>query len=59
MYPTLEKKLNDEIKLAHHLADVGGKTAFSFFRSSLDIEAKGDESPVTIADRTEIGRAHV
>lgn len=36
---------------AHIVADAS-KTAMSFFRQLLEVEVKGDESPVTIADKT-------
>lgn len=37
--------------LANHLADEAGKIVKKYYRTSFDVESKGDESPVTIADR--------
>jgi len=37
--------------LAVRLADTAGPVAMKYFRGFLDIESKGDSSPVTIADR--------
>ena len=37
--------------LANHLADEAGKIARKYYRTPFDIEAKEDETPVTIADR--------
>ena len=38
-------------KVASALADVSGAILRKYFRASFDVEIKGDESPVTIADR--------
>lgn len=40
------------IDLAHKLADTGAPIARQYFRQPLNIIAKSDDSPVTIADRT-------
>ena len=45
---------NDLVSLAEvasALADVSGSILRKYFRASFDVEIKGDESPVTIADR--------
>jgi len=39
------------LNFANKLADVAGKTSMLYFRTSLDIDNKNDESPVTIADK--------
>lgn len=39
------------IDLAHQLADASGAVIREYFRSPFDIEHKGDDSPVTVADR--------
>ena len=43
--------MQDFIGLAHHLADEARKIIRPYFRTDVDIDHKGDESPVTIADR--------
>ena len=46
---------NDLVSLAEvasALADVSGAILRKYFRASLDVDIKGDESPVTIADRS-------
>ena len=43
--------MQDFIKLANNLADEAGKIIKPYFRTSIDIETKNDESPVTIADK--------
>ena len=40
-----------ERELAEKLADCARSSVLSYFRKPLDIDTKGDESPVTIADR--------
>jgi inositol-phosphate phosphatase/L-galactose 1-phosphate phosphatase/histidinol-phosphatase len=40
------------IDLAHRLADIARPIARRYFRTSLDIDSKADDSPVTIADRS-------
>ena len=37
--------------LAHKLADAAGVESRKYFRQAIDVIAKGDDSPVTIADR--------
>jgi histidinol phosphatase-like enzyme (inositol monophosphatase family) len=39
------------LTLAERLADAAGEIARKYFRQVIEIERKGDESPVTIADR--------
>jgi len=43
--------MQDLIAFATHLADEAGAIIRPYFRQSMDIETKGDESPVTMADR--------
>lgn len=43
--------LTDDIALAHRLADVAGAAIRPYFRGDIGLEAKGDASPVTLADR--------
>ena len=43
--------LENEIALAHRLADAAGAAIRPFFRGDFQSEAKGDASPVTEADR--------
>ena len=43
--------MQDFIDLANTLADEAGGIIRPYFRSKFDIETKGDESPVTIADK--------
>lgn len=43
--------LSAEIALAHRLADAARAEITPLFRTSLDTQAKGDATPVTIADR--------
>lgn len=40
-----------EIALAHRLADAAGAAILPWFRNGVDSEAKGDATPVTLADR--------
>lgn len=43
---------SDELlQTANKLADQAAKTSASYFRAGIDIDLKGDESPVTIADK--------
>jgi inositol-phosphate phosphatase / L-galactose 1-phosphate phosphatase / histidinol-phosphatase len=44
--------MQDLIAFANHLADEAGAVLRPFFRQSLTIDTKGDESPVTQADRS-------
>ncbi|GLC34125.1 hypothetical protein PLESTF_000166800 [Pleodorina starrii] len=39
------------VDLAHQLADAAAQVTRKYFRTSFDVESKGDTSPVTIADR--------
>lgn len=39
------------IALLHRLADRSGEIALQHFRTSVAVDAKGDDSPVTVADR--------
>ncbi|MFA9201353.1 MAG: inositol monophosphatase family protein [Cypionkella sp.] len=43
--------LSDDIALAHRLADAAGAAIRPYFRGEIGLEAKGDASPVTLADR--------
>jgi inositol-phosphate phosphatase/L-galactose 1-phosphate phosphatase/histidinol-phosphatase len=42
---------DDDIALAHDLADAAGAAIRPYFRAPFDIESKADASPVTAADR--------
>ena len=44
--------LDDCAAFAEELAERAGQRALDFFRQTVDIEVKADQSPVTIADRT-------
>ena len=44
--------MQEFIKLAHHLADEAGEIIKQYYRTPFDVQHKGDESPVTIADKT-------
>jgi histidinol phosphatase-like enzyme (inositol monophosphatase family) len=44
-------RLEDDIALAHALADASGRTIRPYFRKAFDQETKGDASPVTQADQ--------
>ncbi|GMH39504.1 hypothetical protein BSKO_07402 [Bryopsis sp. KO-2023] len=41
----------DHLRVAHKMADAAGRVVSSYFRTPVAIDTKGDESPVTIADR--------
>jgi histidinol phosphatase-like enzyme (inositol monophosphatase family) len=43
--------LSNDIALANRLADVAGEAIRPYWRGELGLEAKGDASPVTLADR--------
>lgn len=43
--------LDTDIALAHRLAEAAGAAIRPFFRGDIGLEAKGDASPVTLADR--------
>lgn len=43
--------LSADIALAHRLADVAGEAIRPHFRAGLEADRKGDETPVTLADR--------
>lgn len=43
--------MQEFIQLASELADAAAEIVKKYYRTSFDIESKGDESPVTIADR--------
>jgi histidinol phosphatase-like enzyme (inositol monophosphatase family) len=47
--------LNDDLALAHRLADAAGSAIRPFFRGDIGVEAKLDASPVTLADRAAEG----
>ncbi|CAG9463386.1 unnamed protein product [Pedinophyceae sp. YPF-701] len=42
---------DDHIALAHRLADTAGEVTRKYFRNRVEVDHKGDDSPVTIADR--------
>ncbi|HWK44859.1 MAG TPA: histidinol-phosphatase [Stellaceae bacterium] len=42
---------SEAISLAHHLADAAGDVVRRYFRASVEVIDKADDSPVTIADR--------
>jgi len=42
---------HSKIQVANELASAGAISALRYFRNELDIEIKGDESPVTLADK--------
>jgi histidinol phosphatase-like enzyme (inositol monophosphatase family) len=44
-------KLDDDILLAHRLADAARNAIRPWYRAGLSVERKGDASPVTMADR--------
>jgi inositol-phosphate phosphatase / L-galactose 1-phosphate phosphatase / histidinol-phosphatase len=43
--------IDDQIALAHRLADAAGAAIRPYFRSDFGLETKADASPVTLADR--------
>ncbi len=43
--------MNEFLTFAHQLADAAGDAIRPYFGAHGDVEAKGDSSPVTIADR--------
>lgn len=43
--------LDTDIALAHRLADAAGEAIRPYWRGEIGLEAKGDASPVTLADR--------
>lgn len=43
--------MKDDLELAHRLADAAGQAILPFFRGRYDMDFKGDDSPVTQADR--------
>ena len=47
----MNNSLQEYIKFANKLADAAGITSMEYFRTSLSIDNKSDESPVTIADK--------
>ena len=47
----MNNSLQEYINFANKLADAAGITSMEYFRTSLDIDNKSDESPVTIADK--------
>jgi histidinol-phosphatase len=46
-----QDRMQDLLQAVSEVARVAGKVALSHFRTRLDVETKGDGSPVTIADR--------
>ena len=47
----MNNSYQEYLNFANNLADVAGETSMQYFRTSLDIDNKNDESPVTIADK--------
>ena len=47
----MNNSLQEYLNFANRLADEAGIISMEYFRTSLDIESKSDESPVTIADK--------
>ena len=47
----MNNSLKEYLNFANKLADVASITSMQYFRTSLDIDNKSDESPVTIADQ--------
>ncbi|MXO75196.1 histidinol phosphate phosphatase [Altererythrobacter aerius] len=43
--------LSDDVALANRLADAAGAAIRPYYRGDIGLETKGDESPVTLADR--------
>mgnify|MGYP006292688975 CR=1 FL=1 len=43
--------LNELLKAATEISRIGGDHTLKYFRKGVKVERKGDESPVTIADR--------
>lgn len=44
-------KLDADIALAHRLADAAGEAIRPWFRANVDVERKGDATPVSLADK--------
>lgn len=44
--------MQDLLSFSEHLADTAGGIIRQYFRQPFEVEAKGDETPVTIADKT-------
>ena len=47
----MNNSLQEYLNFANKLADAAGITSMEYFRTSLNIDSKSDESPVTIADQ--------
>ena len=47
----MNNSLQEYLNFANKLADAAGITSMEYFRTSLNIDNKSDESPVTIADK--------
>ena len=47
----MNSNLDEFISFANHLSDESAEIIKQYFRKSIDIENKEDESPVTIADK--------
>ena len=52
MTPTNPPELDDLVQLAHRLADCARQHTLPLFRTALEVIAKLDDSPVTVADRS-------
>jgi len=47
----MANELNDRYALAQQIAVEAGRYTLKYFQSSVEVERKGDDSPVTVADR--------
>ncbi len=47
----MSNSLQEYLKFANKLADAAGVTSMEYFRTTIDIDNKSDETPVTIADK--------
>ena len=47
----MDDSLKEYLTFANKLADVASKTSMEYFRTSLKVDNKNDESPVTVADK--------
>ena len=47
----MNSKINELLSFSNHLADESAKIIKKYFRTPMKIDAKNDESPVTIADK--------
>ena len=52
MTPTKPRELESLVQIAHDLADAARQNTLPLFRTALEVIAKLDDSPVTVADRS-------